>query len=88
MNQPLVSPFRPASRWVPMDSLVDPEEDVRRPPWGELGRAFTIGLVASLGKLVIQGLNRFEVENKPRFLDAVAHRPPGSGLVTVCNHTR
>ena len=71
-----------------MDSLVEPEEDVRRPPWGELGRAITIGLVASLGKLVIQGLTRLEVKNQSRFLDAVTHRPPGSGLVTVCNHTR
>lgn len=71
-----------------MDSLVEPEEDFSQPPWGELGRAFTLGVVSMGCKAVMHVMNTLHISGQDRFQDAVLRREEGQALFTVCNHTR
>ena len=74
-----------------MDGLVEDcrlDDSIMGPPWGELGRAFTLGVVAGFSKLILNGLNTTVVRNHDVYLQAVQQRPPGTGLITVSNHTR
>lgn len=71
-----------------MDSLVEFDADFLAAPWGAAGRDATLGLVAGISKLVLQVLNSTRVNNHGTFTDLVFNRPPGVGLLTVCNHTR
>ncbi len=61
--------------------------DVMHPPWGPLGRSITLGAVSTVARLVLHVLNKTEIHNHERLLDAVENRPPGAGLITVANHT-
>lgn len=72
-----------------MDSLDEAKFDIAitSPPWGQLGRAFTLGMVSGLGKLLLQVLNTTTVNNHQTWLQTVMHRDPGVGLITICNHT-
>lgn len=58
------------------------------PPWGPWGRSATLGVVSGLSKLVLQALNTTVVHNWDRWEAALLQRRPGTGLLTVCNHTR
>ncbi len=71
-----------------MDSLVEPEIDYSKPPWGELGRAFTLGVVSGGCKFVMHVMNTLDIDGKDRFQDAVLRREEGQPLFTVSNHTR
>lgn len=71
-----------------MDSLLDYDSDLTRPPWGPYGRDLTLGLVSAVSKFVLQVLNETKVINHDTYLDLVHNRPPGVGLLTICNHTR
>jgi len=57
------------------------------PPWGQAGRAATLGLVAGIAKLFLTVGNKFEVDNHKVWLDAIYNRPKGQGLITIANHT-
>ncbi|KAK9837621.1 hypothetical protein WJX74_001596 [Apatococcus lobatus] len=72
-----------------MDSLVEPEDlrdPVTQPPWGQIGRNFTLGMVSLAGKFVLQVCNRMDIKDHARLTQLVMHRPPGTGLITVSNH--
>lgn len=75
-----------------MDSLIEPEEELAKqyltPPWGDLGRSATLGIVSLVSKLVLQVLNTSVSDGLDKFRDAVLDRPKGIGLITVSNHTR
>ena len=71
-----------------MDALDEPDESITRPPWGQLGRAFTLGFISATGKLFLNVLNRTEMHNLETLHRAVNERPTGVGLITVSNHTR
>ena len=73
-----------------MDTLgFNPDElEVLAPPWGQLGRAFTLGVVAGISKLLLSVCNTLKVHNHDTFLDAVLKRDPEQGLLTIANHTR
>lgn len=71
-----------------MDSIVELEHELTRPPWGAAGRALTLGLVSGFAKVMLTMVNSMTVENKDTLLKHVMERPPGVGLVTVSNHTR
>ena len=74
-----------------MDSLVEDcrlDDAIMAPPWGQLGRAATLGVVAGFSKLMLNVLNTTNVVNHETYLQAVTERVPGTGLITVCNHTR
>jgi hypothetical protein len=73
-----------------MDSLDECKFDasITAPPWGELGRAFTLGVISGYGKLMLQVLNRTTVVNHERWIKTVMERSPGEGLITISNHTR
>jgi hypothetical protein len=75
-------------RQVGMDALIDINDEILQPPWGQIGRSFTLGLVSLGTKCVLQVMNTFTVANHDTFLDAVLHRTDGVGLLTVSNHTR
>lgn len=61
--------------------------NVMHPPWGPLGRSITLGAVSTIARFVLHVLNKTEIHNHQRLLDAVENRPPGAGLITVANHT-
>lgn len=69
-----------------MDSIVELDNQITAPPWGEIGRSFTLGIVAGFSKLMLNVLNRTIVHNHSTFLDAVRHRQQGVGLITFTNH--
>lgn len=71
-----------------MDALDEPDESITRPPWGELGRAFTLGFISATGKLFLNVLNNTDMHNLETLHRAVNERPAGVGLITVSNHTR
>lgn len=71
-----------------MDSVVDPEDPITRPPWGEYGRVCTLGLVSLVSKFVFNVWNTTQINNQAELLKHVQHRSPGRGLITVSNHTR
>jgi monolysocardiolipin acyltransferase len=77
-----------------MDSVVDPpdlaayEDEALRPPWGQLGRSATLGVVSLFAKFVLRVLNSTTVDGMDAFQEHVMQRPQGQGLVTVSNHTR
>ena len=59
-----------------------------KPPWGSLGRDFTLGVVSLGSKVILRWLNTYNTTNLATLEEAVRHRPDGTGLLTVCNHTR
>ena len=65
-----------------------PEDDITNPPWGEMGRVVTLGIVSLFSKAVLTVANTTQVKNKDTFDELVMHRAPGKGLLTVSNHTR
>lgn len=74
-----------------MDSLVDElatGDALLAPPWGEMGRSTTLGVVSLFSKCVLRVLNTFSIEGAEEFHRHVMERPEGVGLITVCNHTR
>jgi hypothetical protein len=71
-----------------MDSLLEPEDSIVRPPWGEFGRVFTLGLVSLTSKFWLQGVCNFEVTGREALEKYVDDREAGRGLITVSNHTR
>ena len=71
-----------------MDALEEPDEGITRPPWGELGRAATLGFISATAKLFLYVLNTTELRNIEELHRAVHGRLPGVGLITVSNHTR
>ena len=71
-----------------MDSTFEPEEPIVSPPWGELGRVFTLAIVSLTGKFVLNWWNSTIVSNQSTLLDLLHHREKGLGLITVSNHTR
>jgi hypothetical protein len=70
-----------------MDSTETDEEFIA-PPWGNLGRSATLGLVSGVSKFVLHVLNTTIFHNAEAWEAAVMRRSPGVGLLTVCNHTR
>ncbi len=66
----------------------DAEIDYTLPPWGTLGRDFTLGVVAGGSKFVLQVLNTLHVKGGERLQTHVFDREPGTPLFTVCNHIR
>ena len=77
--------------WTSMDTLVDAEDlndPVTLPPWGQVGRNITLGVVSLAGKFVLQVCNRMDVKHHSRLTELVINRPPGVGLITVSNHGR
>ena len=74
-----------------MDSIVESEHPQGvpvEPPWGSVGRDFTLGIVSLGSKFVLSWLNTYTTNNLAILQEAVRHRPDGTGLLTVCNHTR
>ena len=71
-----------------MDALIEPDESILRPPWGQLGRALTLGVIAGASKLGLNVVNTTELRKIETLHNAVEGRPPGVGLLTVSNHTR
>lgn len=76
-----------------MDSLLSVEDQLYAQqalsaPWGELGRSWTLGLVALAAKLALTVANRFSVEGLDTLHEHAMRRPQGCGLITVSNHTR
>ena len=72
-----------------MDSAVEhDDEQLTRPPWGELGRVLTLTSVWAAGKFVVQALNTTTVVDGHHFQRALSERESGAPLITVCNHTR
>lgn len=71
-----------------MDSLLEHDEDILRPPWGSVGRDVTLGLVSGAAKLVLLVFNSRIVDNHDTYTDLVMRREPGTGLITYSNHTR
>ena len=71
-----------------MDSCVEADEALTRPPWGEFARVLTVTSVWAAGKFVLQVLNTTSVDGGARFEQALLERPARAPLVTVCNHTR
>lgn len=70
-----------------MDSVLE-DEQLTRPPWGEFARVITLTAVWAAGKLVVQGLNSTTLSDADVLERAMVERPPGTPLITVCNHTR
>jgi hypothetical protein len=73
-----------------MDSLLEHDADILRPPWGWLGRDATLGLVSSGAKVLLRLLNtlRVDPDGLARYRRLTMDREPGVGLLTYCNHTR
>lgn len=73
-----------------MDAICeDPIEGVPiDAPWGDLGRNFTLGLVSIGSKFVLNVLNTTKIYNVEGIEEIATNRPSGTGLLTVCNHTR
>jgi len=74
-----------------MDSLIEPEEQLSQKaieaPWGEYGRSATLGVVSLFSKAVLLLLNSTTITGADIFEHHTVHRPPGTGLITVSNHT-
>lgn len=70
-----------------MDSVLEPEEPIISPPWGEIGRVITLAVVSLTGKLVLNWWNTTDIKNQSTFLQHLQHRQQGLGLITVSNHT-
>ncbi|CAK0739091.1 hypothetical protein CVIRNUC_001135 [Coccomyxa viridis] len=73
-----------------MDSAIESEHPQGvpvEPPWGSLGRDFTLGVVSLGSKLILRWLNTYNTTNLATLEEIVRHRPDGTGLLTVCNHT-
>ena len=72
-----------------MDSTPECQIDpsITSPPWGELGRSATLGLVSGLGKLLLNVMNSTTVINPEAWSQNVMHRAKGTGLITIANHT-
>ena len=77
-----------SAQLLSMDSVVDPEDPITRPPWGEYGRVCTLGLVSLVSKFVFNVWNTTQINNQAELLKHVQHRSAGQGLITVSNHTR
>ena len=71
-----------------MDSVLEPEEPIISPPWGEIGRVIILAAVSLTGKFVLNWWNTTEIKNQSTFLQHLQHRQQGLGLITVSNHTR
>ena len=71
-----------------MESVLEPEEPIISPPWGEFGRVITLAAVSLTGKIVLNWWNTTEINNQSYFLHHLQHRDAGRGLITVSNHTR
>lgn len=74
-----------------MDAICEPDPFHGVPidaPWGKLGRDFTLAFVSIGSKFVLNVLNTTRITNPERIEKAASERPPGTGLLTVCNHTR
>ncbi|CAL8463510.1 g3044 [Coccomyxa elongata] len=73
-----------------MDAICEPDPIHGVPfdaPWGRLGRDLTLALVSIGSKFVLNVLNTTRFTNVERIEKAATERPPGTGLLTVCNHT-
>lgn len=70
-----------------MESVLEPEEPIISPPWGEFGRVITLAAVSLTGKFVLNWWNTTEINNQSYFLQHLQHRDAGRGLITVSNHT-
>ncbi|GFR45151.1 hypothetical protein Agub_g6534 [Astrephomene gubernaculifera] len=62
-------------------------QEVLAPPWGPLGRSFTLGVVSTCARLILNVLNTTEIINHDRLIRAVQDKRKDAGLITVCNHT-
>ncbi len=74
-----------------MDAICEPDPIHGVPidaPWGRLGRDLTLAFVSIGSKFVLNVLNTTRFTNVERIEKAATERPPGTGLLTVCNHTR
>ena len=71
-----------------MDSTLEPEEPIISPPWGELGRVFTLAIVSLTGKFVLNWWNSTKITNQSTLVKLLQQRDKGLGLITVSNHTR
>ncbi|GAX73579.1 hypothetical protein CEUSTIGMA_g1030.t1 [Chlamydomonas eustigma] len=63
------------------------DEAITSPPWGQIGRAFTLGIISGACKLVLNVINTTSVENHDIWLKHVMNRELGRGLITISNHT-
>mmetsp|Transcript_23392 Transcript_23392/g.64909 ORF Transcript_23392/g.64909 Transcript_23392/m.64909 type:complete len:282 (-) Transcript_23392:199-1044(-) len=72
-----------------MDDIagLKPHEEITSPPWGEIGRSFTLGVVSLFSKTLLNVANATEIHNEERIKQYITERDRGSGLLTVCNHT-
>jgi monolysocardiolipin acyltransferase len=72
-----------------MDSLLEHDADLTRPPWSGAGRSFTLGVVSGLARVLLRALNTLTVDpaDLARFRSHTLDRPPGVGLLTYSNHT-
>lgn len=77
----------PIRRHGAMDSTEAINEEILKPPWGEIGRAITLGVVSGVCKLILKVLNSTTVHGEEQLVDSALHRPEGVGLITICNHT-
>ena len=64
------------------------DEELTRPPWGEIARVLTLTGIWAVGKFVVQGINTTTVVDGQHFREALLEREPDTPLITVCNHTR
>lgn len=74
-----------------MDTVCEPDASDGVPfeaPWGHLGRDFTLGVVSLASKFLLNVLNSTDIHNGDTLQKQATERPPGVGLLTVCNHTR
>ena len=73
-----------------MDDIagLGPDDEITSPPWGEMGRVVTLGLVSLFSKAVLTVANTTEVKNQEVFDEHVMRREAGVGLLSVSNHTR
>jgi monolysocardiolipin acyltransferase len=65
------------------------KKTVPPPPAGtgnSLGNHVAIGVVGTLSRILIRGLNRLQLYRMDVLYDAIEHRPSGLGLLTVSNH--
>ncbi|PNH05758.1 Tafazzin [Tetrabaena socialis] len=69
------------------DKALHSTEAVLAAPGGALGRSLTLGGVSTIARLVLNVLNTTKIINQDALITAVTDRPPGTGLMTVCNHT-
>lgn len=59
------------------------DDEIVRPPWGELGRSATLGLVSGLGKILLHVFNTTQFRGPLDSLNRmVLEREQGRGLLT------